>query len=210
VSKQNQNRQPLPKSVYRRRQIGCFAIVILLVAVIWGIVAIANGVNQLGAKPNPTNSLSESSTAGAGEHCAPGAVVVTPVVTDSGLTESRASFGASEKPYFGFTLTNTGVVDCSFNVGSAGQFFTVSSGPETYWTSKDCDRSATVDKTMILTAGQVVSSQPTVWDRVRSSVGGCNAASGQPTVPAGGATFHLNVSVAGVLSDPAIGAFILR
>jgi len=210
VTNQNPARRPLPKSVYRRRQIGCLALVILLVAIIWGVVAIANGVNQLGAKAGPTNSLSPASTAGAGEHCAPGAVVVTPVITDSGMTESRASFGATEKPYFGFTLTNTGDVDCSFNVGSAQQFFTVSSGPETYWTSKDCDRSATVDKTMVLTAGQVVSSQPTVWDRVRSSTTGCNAASGQSVVPAGGATFHLNVSVAGVLSDPTKGAFILR
>ena len=183
---------------------------ILLVAVIWGAVAIANGVNQPGAKPGPTNSLNPASTAGAGEHCAPGAIVVTPVITDSGLKESRASFEASEKPYFGFTLTNTGEVDCSFNVGSAQQFFTVSSGADTYWTSRDCDRSATLDKTMVLTAGQKISSQPTAWDRVRSSVDGCNAASGQPEVPAGGATFHLNVSVAGVLSDPAKGAFILR
>ncbi|MEY4367352.1 MAG: hypothetical protein RLZ28_767 [Actinomycetota bacterium] len=185
-------------------------MVVLLVAAIWGVVAIANGLNQTGAKPGATNSLNPASTAGSGEHCAPGAIVVTPVITDSGLKESRASFGSSEKPYFGFTLTNTGEVDCSFNVGSAEQFFTVSSGADTYWTSRDCDRSATLDKTMVLTAGQKISSQPTVWDRVRSSVDGCNAASGQAAVPAGGATFHLNVSVAGVLSDPAKGAFILR
>ena len=181
---------------------------ILLVAVIWGLVAMASGVN--GSKANPTNSNSPASTAGSGEHCAPGAVVVAPVVTDAGKKESRASFGSSEKPYFGFTLTNTGDVDCSFNVGSAQQFFTVTSGAETYWSSGDCDRSATFDKTMVLTAGQKISSEPTLWERVRSSVDGCNAASGQDSVPAGGATFRLNVSVAGVLSDPAKGAFILR
>jgi hypothetical protein len=208
VTNQNQSRRPLPKSVYRRRQIGCLAIVILLVAVIWGVVALASGVS--GTKASPTNSNSPASTAAAGEHCAPGAVVVTPLVTDAGKKESRASFGANEKPYFGFTLTNTGDVDCSFNVGSAQQFFTVTSGAETYWTSSDCDRSATFDKTMVLTAGQKISSEPTLWERVRSSVDGCNAASGQAEVPAGGATFRLNVSVAGVLSDPAKGAFILR
>ena len=63
---------------------------------------------------------------------------------------------------------------------------------------------------MVIKAGETLPSQPTSWDRVRSSATGCSAASGQSVVPAGGATFRLNVSVAGVLSDPTEGTFILR
>ena len=131
-------------------------------------------------------------------------------MTDKTLTDPRQSFGASENPYFGFSLKNIGTVDCNFNVGSAQQFFTVTSGAEVYWSSKDCDRSATLDMMRIIKVGETLPSQPTEWQRVRSSATGCNAASGQSTVPGGGATFHLNVSVAGVLSEPGQGAFILR
>jgi hypothetical protein len=209
VSNSNPNRR-LPKQVYRRRQIGCLLVIALLVAVIWGIVALANGVNSLGKTGNPGATNTTASTAGAGEACAPGAIVVKPFVTDQTTTEPRQSFGSKETPYFGFTLKNIGAVDCSFNVGSAQQFYSVTSGAEVYWSSKDCDRSGTLDMMKVIKVGESLSSQATSWDRVRSSTTGCNAASGQSAVPAGGATFHLNVSVAGVLSDPGQGSFILR
>ena len=210
MSNSNPNNRRLPKHIYRRRQIGCLLLVAILVAVIWGIVSLASALNSMGKSSDPKASISAASTAGAGEACAPGAVVVKPFVTDKTLTDARQSFGPSETPYFGFSLTNTGVVDCTFNVGSAQQFYTVTSGAEIYWSSKDCDRSGTLDMMKVIKVGETLSSQPTSWDRVRSSTTGCNAASGQAAVPAGGATFHLNVSVAGVLSEPGQGAFILR
>lgn len=182
----------------------------MLVGVIWGIASLANNLNSGNKAGNPSASLTAASTAGAGEACAPGAITVKPFVTDKGLTDARSSFGPNELPYFGFSLTNNGTVDCSFNVGSAQQFYTVTSGAEVYWSSKDCDRSATLDMMKVIKVGETLTSQPTSWDRVRSSATGCSAASGQTSVPAGGATFHLNVSVAGVLSEPGQGAFILR
>ena len=196
--------------MYRRRQIGCGVLLLIVIAVIWGIAALANSLSHPSGPGPGSSSLPPVSTAAAGEPCAPGAVVVKPFVTDKTLTAPRKSFGAAETPYFGFSLTNTGAVDCSFNVGSAQQFLTVTSGAEVYWSSKDCDRTATFDKTMVIKAGETLPSQPTSWDRVRSSATGCSAASGQSVVPAGGATFRLNVSVAGVLSDPTEGTFILR
>lgn len=183
---------------------------VVVIALIWAIVALASNLNNAANPGGNAAGLTPVSTAGSGEPCAPGAIIVSPTVTDKTLTEPRHSFGPTELPYFGFTLTNSGAVDCSFNVGSAQQFLTVTSGAEVYWSSKDCDRTGTVDKTMVIKAGESLPSQPTSWDRVRSSATGCNAASGQSAVPAGGATFHLNVSVAGVLSDPGQGAFILR
>jgi len=210
VSNQSQNRRPLPKKVYRRRQIGCGFLLVIVIAVIWGVASLANNLNH-SANPGATNSaLTPAATAGSGEPCAPGAITVAPLVTDKTLTTPRQSFSANEMPYFGFSLKNVGTVDCSFNVGSAQQFLTVTSGSETYWSSKDCDRTATFDKAMVIKAGESLTSQPTSWDRVRSSATGCNAASSQSAVPAGGATFRLSVSVAGVLSDKSQGAFILR
>ena len=208
MSNQNPNRR-LPKQVYRRRQIGCLVVVVILVGIIWGIASLVGSLSQR-TKGNGSPTESAASTAGAGDPCAPGAIVVAPVVTDKAGKEARQSFGAEELPYFGFTLTNTGEVDCKFNVGSAVQFYSVTSGSDVYWTSKDCDRTGTVDLDMVIKAGEKLDSATTVWQRVRSSTAGCNIASGQAAVPAGGATFHLNVSVAGVLSDPAKGAFILR
>jgi hypothetical protein len=206
----NQNRKPLPRQIYRRRQIGCGLLLVIVIAVIWGVASLANQLNHA-ANPGASNSLlTPASTAGSGEPCAPGAIEVTPLVTDKTLTTPRAGFGSTEMPYFGFSLKNVGAVDCSFNVGSAQQFLTVTSGSEVYWSSKDCDRTATLDKNMVIKAGESLTSQPTSWDRVRSSSTGCNAASGQSAVPAGGATFHLGVSVADVLSDKTQGAFILR
>jgi len=209
VTKSSQPPRRLPKHIYRRRQISCLFLLALLVAVIWGIASLANSLNS-GSGSTPGASISAATTAGAGEACAPGAITVKPFVTDKTLTDARGSFGPSETPYFGFSLTNNGTVDCSFNVGSAQQFLTVTSGAEVYWSSKDCDRSATIDKLQVIKVGETLKSQPTSWDRVRSSTTGCSAASGQSAVPAGGATFHLNISVAGVLSEPGQGAFILR
>ncbi len=210
MSNQNQNRRPLPKQVYRRRQIGCALLLVVVIAIVWGIASLANNINHSAGTAISNPSLTAAATVGSGEPCAPGAIAVKPFVTDKTLTAARQSFGSTETPYFGFSLKNIGAVDCSFNVGSAQQFLTVTSGSEVYWSSKDCDRSATFDKTMVIKVGQSLNSQPTSWDRVRSSTTGCNAASGQTAVPAGGATFHLSVSVAGVLSDKTQGAFILR
>jgi hypothetical protein len=184
--------------------------VIILAAIVWGISSLVSSLSNPASSSSNSPTNTPASTAAAGEHCAPGAIVVTPVVTDKAGKEARQSFGTKELPYFGFTLTNTSEVDCKFNVGSAEQFYSVTSGSDVYWSSKDCDRTGTVDLDMVIKAGEKLDSASTVWERVRSSSSGCNAASGQAAVPAGGATFHLNVSVAGVLSDPAKGAFILR
>ena len=53
---------------------------------------------------------------------------------------------------------------------------------------------------VLLTAGQTVASAaPLVWDRTRSSVDTCSD-SDRPRAPGGGASYHLEVEIGGIIS----------
>lgn len=132
--------------------------------------------------------------------CAAHAVTVT-AVTD------RKTYTTGEDPQLSIRLTNTGA-ECTLNVGSAAQVFTVSSGGDVWWRSTDCQSGAT-NAVVTIKAGQTVtSSRPVVWDRTRSSVATCQAKN-RPTAPAGGATYHLSVSIGGIASA-SDATFMLR
>jgi len=76
--------------------------------------------------------------------------------------------------------------------------FTVTSGTEVYWTSTDCQVDA-IDAEVSLAPGTPISSSaPIVWDRTRSAPDTCEGP--REAVPAGGASYHLTVSVDGFAS----------
>ena len=94
------------------------------------------------------------------------------------------------------------------DVGTATQSFVVSSGNETYWRSTDCQTNS-ASQIVLLESGKTVSSaEPVEWDRTRSATDTCQA-DDRPKASAGGASYHLNVSIGGVDS---LGSaqFILR
>jgi hypothetical protein len=127
----------------------------------------------------------------AAEACRPGDVIVE-AVTDS------SSYDAGQDPQLSIRLLNRSEADCSLNVGTSVQEFTVSSGDDVWWRSTDC-QSEPSDMIVLLAAGQEVSSaEPLAWDRTRSSVDTCD--SDRPQAPGGGATFSLSVSIAGIVS----------
>jgi hypothetical protein len=101
-----------------------------------------------------------------------------------------------------YTITNTGPVDCNFNVGSRVTFFTITSGNETYWSSKDCDREQDVDQVVRLISNTPVDAPKGIWERVRSSGEGCGA--DQQPVPGGGASYFLKVEVNGEYSQNSV------
>ncbi len=110
-------------------------------------------------------------------------------------TTDKAVYAAGEQPKLSVTITNSGPNACAINVGTAAQVFTVTSGTEVYWTSTDCQVDP-VDAQVTLAPNTPVSSTaPIVWDRTRSSADTCDAT--RPPVPAGGASYHLGVTVAG-------------
>lgn len=135
------------------------------------------------------------------EACEANAVEVT-AVTDKG------EYGADEKPELSMTLKNTGDVDCTMNVGTTKQVFTVLSGGDVWWRSTDCQKEPS-DMVVTLKAGQEVSSaEPIVWDRTRSGVDSCGEEQ-RPAAAAGGASYHLRVAVGNIESESS-RQFILR
>jgi len=111
----------------------------------------------------------------------------------------KESYAAGENPQLSIQLTNRGVRDCTLNVGTTTQSFTVMSGDDTWWRSTDCQTEPS-DMLVLLAAGQTVASaSPLTWDRTRSSVESCQDPNRQ-RAPGGGASYHVRVEIGGVPS----------
>lgn len=191
------------RKMFMRRRIA--ALVVLGLA-IWLVVALLSAVfgfigglfHHGSATPAASQSASPSANAtGALTVCAPGTVTVTAFIGDG--KSSFSSFAPGVNPKLWFTLNNTGTVSCTFNAGSAVQFFTITSGAETIWTSKQCDRSHDSDAIVTLEPSVALRSTPSAWVRVRSSETGCGA--NQTQAIAGGASYHVKAQVNGVISN---------
>lgn len=145
-----------------------------------------------GATEAPPNTIPEEETAVEGEACDPDKVQVE-AITDA------VDYDPGQNPQLSLTVTNTGKVSCVLNAGTAAQMFTITSGEEPYWASTDCQKDP-VDAQVTLEPGVPVSSAtPINWDRTRSSVETCDVPN-REAVPAGGASYHLTVSVDGIES----------
>ncbi|WP_165063328.1 hypothetical protein [Marisediminicola senii] len=201
---------PQPSKVYWRRRlvallvlIAVVVIVILLLSRLFGgapdepvddTAAAAPTSSDAAVAPSP----SSTPTLIEGADCLPENVTVT-AITDS------ESYGSDEEPGLAFTIANTGTAACTYNVGPTQQTFTVTSGEEQYWSSKDCETDP-IDADLMLEPNVPVTSEPITWDKTRSSEDTCGEE--RPAAPGGGATYYLNVSVGAVESEPV--AFILQ
>ena len=185
----NRHPQPLPPEIYRRRRIALLVIIGLLV---WAGFGISNLVSGGSRTTNP----SASASAGGITTCDPKNLEVQAFIGDGKAPKS--AFAAGENPQIWWNITNLGTTACTFNVGSKVQFYTITSGNETIWSSADCDRSQDIDYPMTLQPGAQQQSSASGWDRVYSSSSGCGAE--QNPVPGGGASYHLSVKINGVES----------
>jgi hypothetical protein len=120
------------------------------------------------------------------------AVIDIEAVTDAD------SYAAGKLPKLSFSIENTGSAACTFNVGTAKQLFTVTSGTEVYWKSTDC-QTKPASTVVLLEPGKTLASAPIPWDRTRSDPATCKDKT-RPAGPAGGASYHLQVTVNGVSS----------
>jgi hypothetical protein len=159
----------------------------ILALIIWGLVALVGFVGGL-FNQQPAATITE------GQECAPGTVSVNSVIGD-GTTE-QLSFDAGVNPYLWFTLTNTGTVSCKFNGGPRVTFFTIKSGDEQIWSSRDCDRTGLVDKWVTLKPNTTFVWKANDWRRVHSSSTGC----GDGQDPALPGAYALTAEVNGVIS----------
>lgn len=143
------------------------------------------------AAPEPTTSASPEATPTA-KACVARDIAVEAV-------SDQDTYEPGQSPQLSITLTNNGATDCTLNVGTSGQAFTIVSGTDVWWRSTDCQTEPS-DMVVLLAAGQSVSSAaPLTWDRTRSSVGTCADADRQ-SAPGGGASYHLSVEIGGISS----------
>jgi hypothetical protein len=108
-------------------------------------------------------------------------------------------FSDDQTPHIWFTLTNTNSVDCKFNVGAKVQYFTIKSGDQQIWTSRQCNREGLTDSEIVLKAAQTSTSPVQPWEKVSSSSTGCGPE--QEAVVTGGASYHVEAEVNGELSN---------
>lgn len=119
--------------------------------------------------------------------------IVVAAVTDAD------TYASGVLPKLSISLTNTGATDCTMDVGSTTQVFTVMSGSDVWWRSTDCQENPS-SMIATLTAGTTVTSKdPVSWDRTRSSVETC-AQENRQRAPGGGASYHVEVSIGGFVS----------
>lgn len=190
---------PTQQQIYARRRFLALIVILLVAAGVF----FANN-NPFGSS-TPVLTVSESTESATVSQntsevvdCAPGVVSVEVKIGNE--TETLNTFAADAKPLIWYAITNTGLEPCNFNVGARVTFFTITSGEQTYWSSRDCDRSADVDSVITLPSNQTVEAARSIWDRVYSSENGCNAETND-AVPGGGATYRIKAEVNGVISE---------
>ena len=104
-----------------------------------------------------------------------------------------------------FTLKSTMTVPCTVEAGSDVQEFTITSGDEQIWSSKDCQTDE-VAAVVTLMPGVPKQGPSLTWDRTRSATDTCD--SERPPVTAEGASYHLAVKV-GEFSSAETRQFLL-
>ncbi|AZH79846.1 hypothetical protein CSX12_16055 [Microbacterium sp. Y-01] len=198
-------------AVYRRRRLVVILGLILVVAAIgvgaWLLIARPWAAADA-TTPQPSSSSSETPTAPATDTTSP-----SPSATPSGeqtpavvaceakdievtaVTDAE-SYPSGALPKLSISLTNKGAKDCTMDVGSTTQVFTVSSGADVWWRSTDCQENPSSMIATLKAGTTVTSKDPVVWDRTRSSVETCDQENRQ-RAPGGGASYHVEVSIGG-------------
>ncbi|MGZ0069162.1 hypothetical protein [Microbacterium arborescens] len=209
-------------AVYRRRRLVLLLVVLLVIAaVVLAFWRPWEGSVAGAPAPAASSDAGEAPASPAADQPAPAASPSAPqpssdaTPAEVGACSARSvqvsavtdkdSYGAGELPQLSISLTNSGAEPCLLNVGTATQKLTVSSGPDVWWRSTDC-QSESSDQVVQIDPGQTVSSvTPITWDRTRSSVDSCGGE--RPAAPAG--YFNLAVEIGG-LAGQQERQFVLR
>ncbi|GAA5153483.1 hypothetical protein GCM10025768_23210 [Microbacterium pseudoresistens] len=220
-------------AVYRRRRIvvfgGLIVVLIALIVLVWILIA-RSWASDAAPAPSPTVSSAAPSPSAstpppdesAPEESAPPEAPVSPAPTETAaegaactaadvtvqaVTDADA-YDPGTMPQLSISLTNKSGADCTLDVGTATQVFTVTSGSDVWWRSTDCQQNPSSMIVTLAAGSTVTSSVPVAWDRTRSSVEAC-AATDRQQAPGGGATYHLAVQIGGFESAET-AAFILN
>jgi hypothetical protein len=200
----NEGRVRPSKAVYRRRRLVVLLGLLAVIAII-ALVIIKPGSSS-GRTDEPSESPSASSsdeqpamTPTPSTSASDGDPVCTADTVTVEAKTDKSTYQAGELPQLSLSLTNTGSVPCTIDAGTSQQVFTITSGEETYWTSTDCQSEPTNAVTLLEPQTTITSNPAISWDRTRSATDTCEGE--RPAVPAGGASYHLGTSVAGIESQ---------
>lgn len=186
---------PKSKGVYIRRRIAVLAVLLAVIAAV--VLVIVRPGSADGARnaaeievPSDTSPQATQNSDDELAACAEGQLAVTALV-------SQESYAEGEYPQLALSVENTGDAPCTANLGTSGIEFVITSGDDEVWRSADCQADSE-DLAAILDPGEPEQTEWLEWDRTRSSTDTCDAM--RDPVAAGGATYHLRASVAGVQS----------
>jgi hypothetical protein len=188
---------PQDRKVYLRRRLVALACLVAVIAVVVLVLVKpgASGGAKEAAQVEVPNDIAGSSAAAAkkkaaGEEpaCAAGQLKVLPITNKTG-------YAAGQLPELALSVENVGNDACTADLGSAGMKFEVMSGDDQVWRSTDCQKNPE-SLAVILDPGEPLESKAIVWDRTRSSPETCDIS--RDPVLADGASYHLNVTAAGV------------
>lgn len=205
-------------AVYRRRRLVLLVAMILVVAIIgvavWLLVA-RPWAQATEAGPAPTSTATapptplstpspsptqtqagEAPTDGPSIEQSPGPAACEARDVEVAAVTDADSYQPGVLPNLSISLTNRGAADCTIDVGSTTQVFTVSSGADVWWRSTDCQANPSSMIATLAAGATVTSKVPVVWDRTRSSVETC-AQENRPRAPGGGASYHVSVEIGG-------------
>jgi len=189
--------RPLPASVYWRRRIvvlgGLLAIIAIIVLI---IVRPGFGAIQAESSDEDTGLLEVVEI----PNCLPAQL-------DLVAKTDKASYAAGELPQVWLSVTNTSTVDCRLAAGTDVQEYRITSGPDEIWVSTHCQQMSAPSE-IVLKAGEQQETGSIPWDRTRSTPDTCDAES-RPAAIAGGASYHLSVSL-GSLRSPSTKQFLLN
>lgn len=194
-----------PKTVYRRRRLvvglGLLAVLVIIV-----LIVLRPGSSRSEPSDPTTPAASASATATDAppkvtpEPVAPveGAACIAANVQVEAITDA-VNYEPGQKPRLSLSVTNTGTTSCTINAGTSKQVFAITSGNDVYWTSTDCQKESADAEVTLKPGVPISSSEPVTWDRSRSAKDTCDVAA-RDAAPAGGASYHLLVSIDGIES----------
>ncbi|MGO1696103.1 MAG: hypothetical protein ACTHZK_10385 [Arthrobacter sp.] len=191
--------KPSPEVFRRRRIVVGVALLVVLALLAWAVIAVVGFFTRTtdGAGPPPAAASSSSAPSPSASAEATPSASGSAAATESGSAEASASSTASsaeaaggtcasgditlgaatdqgsydpaEKPVLEMKIENTGSEDCTVNVGTSQQEFSIVSGSDRIFSTTDCRKDPS-DSDMTLKAGATESARFT-WDRQRSAPG---------------------------------------
>ncbi len=191
-------RAPL-KPVYRRRRLAAIAGILLVLALVFGgFAAISSAVvgaqgpgGDAAANPGPGTPPASPTTS-------PAASCDRNLVTVTAATDKPA-YAAGELPLLSLKVSNDNTVPCEVNIGTSQMEYTIMSGSDRIFSSKDCQAEGTELIKLIPPGGSETANFP--WQRNRT-VPGCTPVAAEPG--AGGAYYVFTARLADKTSPKAI------